>query len=91
MMTESKDENPHGQLVDPPQHHSFAPDRMSIFEQQFSSSILEVVVPDASLEFPSPGANGDTWYNKLKADGGERNTAFFGKVPHSPMSLEHLR
>jgi hypothetical protein len=53
---------------------------MSSFEQQFNSSLLEVVVPDASVEFPTAGSNGDVWYSQLKREAGERSTAFFGKV-----------
>jgi hypothetical protein len=37
-------------------------------------------VPDASVEFPTAGSNGDVWYSQLKREAGERSTAFFGKV-----------
>jgi hypothetical protein len=59
------------------------------YEQQFNSSLLEVIAPDAAVEFPTAGANGDAWYAKLKAETGERTTAFFGEVPyvlHPPRS-----
>jgi hypothetical protein len=51
------------------------------YEQQFNSSLLEVIAPDAAVEFPTAGASGDAWYAELKADTGERTTAFFGEVP----------
>jgi hypothetical protein len=55
-------------------------DSKMAYEQQFNSLLLEVVVPDASIKFPSTGVNGDAWYAQLKADTGERTTAFFGEV-----------
>jgi hypothetical protein len=63
--------------------HSCSSSVMATYEQLFNSSVIEVVVPDASIDFPSPGANGDSWYAQLKGDLGERSTAFIGKVPYS--------
>jgi hypothetical protein len=65
------------------QQHVYRPilfERIASYEQQFNSTLLEVVVPDASVEFPTAGSNGDAWYSQLKREAGERNTAFFGKV-----------
>jgi hypothetical protein len=50
------------------------------YEELFSSSALDVVVPDASLKFPKSGDEIDNWFSRLKTDVLERETAFFGKV-----------
>ncbi|KAH7928893.1 hypothetical protein BV22DRAFT_162664 [Leucogyrophana mollusca] len=48
----------------------------STFEQLFGSCVLELVVPDTSIEFPEQ-ENTDDWLNRLKASYVERKQAFF--------------
>lgn len=60
-----------------------APFGMATFEELFSSSNLEVVVPPTSLDLPALGEDVDQWYAGLSSDPGERDTAFFGKVHYA--------
>jgi hypothetical protein len=46
-------------------------------EQIFSTSELNVVVPDTSLEFP-PESSADEWLGRVKIGKVERKQAFFG-------------
>lgn len=47
------------------------------FEQLFASSVLNVVVPDTSVEYPPEGP-ADEWLKRLAASSVERKQAFFG-------------
>lgn len=51
---------------------------MSVLESLFGSSVLELVVPDTSLEFP-PKTPTDEWLAILKTGALERKQAFFGE------------
>ncbi|KAG5644479.1 hypothetical protein DXG03_008306 [Asterophora parasitica] len=46
------------------------------FEQLFASSVLNVVVPDTSIEYP-PQEPADLWLERLRGSSVERNQAFF--------------
>jgi hypothetical protein len=48
-----------------------------MLEQLFGSSVLDVVIPDTSVEYP-PRTNTDEWLGRLKAGTAERRQAFFG-------------
>jgi len=50
--------------------------RMSALEDLFNSSVLDVAVPDASLEYPD---RGDAWLARLSSEEVNRKQAFFGK------------
>lgn len=54
-----------------------APDGMSL-EEIFSTSELEVVVPDTSFEFPTTSVSVDEWLGRVKIGKVERKQAFFG-------------
>jgi hypothetical protein len=57
---------------------------MSVLEQLFGASVLEVAVPDTSLEYP-PRSSTDEWLTRLSSAETGRKTAFFGTVsPPSP-------
>jgi hypothetical protein len=63
-----------------------------VFEQLVNSSVLDVVVPDTSLEFPSSPV-ADEWLERLKSTSLERNQAFFGVllyVLNSDVLYQHL-
>ena len=58
---------------------------MSTFEELFNTSTLDVIVPVASVGFPTQEQEADAdassaWLNKLDAESIDRKTAFFGKV-----------
>lgn len=48
------------------------------FEHLFASSVLNIVVPDTSIEYP-PQCAPDEWLGRLNASSIERKQAFFGK------------
>lgn len=48
------------------------------FEELFSSCLLEVAVPDTSIEFPE-NALADEWLASLNQPQVDRKQAFFGK------------
>lgn len=48
------------------------------FERLFASSLLNVVVPDTSVEYP-PTGEPDEWLERLKSSSVERKQAFFGE------------
>jgi len=47
------------------------------FEHLFASSVLNVVVPDTSIEYP-PQSTPDSWLARLQSTSVERKQAFFG-------------
>lgn len=51
---------------------------MSVFEELFESAILEVVVPDTSIEFPTQ-SDADEWLGRVQSEEVERKQAFFGE------------
>jgi hypothetical protein len=51
---------------------------MSIFEELFNSAILEVVVPDTSVEFPDASVAADEWLSRVNSQEVDRKQAFFG-------------
>ncbi|KII92192.1 hypothetical protein PLICRDRAFT_36980 [Plicaturopsis crispa FD-325 SS-3] len=52
---------------------------MSLFEHLFNTTLLEVVVPDTSVVFPSQN-EGDEWLEQLKSGPLERKQAFFDEL-----------
>ncbi|KAF7301902.1 hypothetical protein MIND_00756200 [Mycena indigotica] len=50
---------------------------MSVLEQIFGSSELDVVVPDTSLEYPPPQDTADEWLARTRDGSVERTQAFF--------------
>ena len=54
--------------------------RMSSYEDLFESSVLEVIAPPPSLEFPSEytGQKASNWIARLREPLADRKTAFFG-------------
>ena len=54
---------------------------MSGYEDLFESSVLEVIAPPPSLEFPTEyGAEkAQGWIARMRAPLGDRKTAFFGE------------
>lgn len=48
-------------------------------DQIFSTAILNVLVPDTSLEFP-PNASVDKWIAAAQVGGVERRQAFYGQT-----------
>ncbi|KAK0469510.1 TRAPP trafficking subunit Trs65-domain-containing protein [Desarmillaria tabescens] len=63
----------------------------SSFEQLFGSAVLNVVVPDTSVEYP-PSASPDDWLSRLKSPSSERKLAFFDEQMNSYLTvrLSHL-
>lgn len=53
---------------------------MSTFQEIFSTSSLEIVTPDTSIEFPGEKIDADVWLAQLRTPSAERNIAFFGNV-----------
>ena len=53
---------------------------LTMLEELFNSSVLDVVVPDTSVEYP-PNADADDWLMRLKSPTTERKQAFFGVTP----------
>ena len=53
---------------------------MSVLEQIFDSSVLDVAVPDTSLEYPPSNDDADDWLARLSAVEANRKQAFFGRV-----------
>jgi hypothetical protein len=51
---------------------------MSVLEQLFSSSVLDLAVPDTSLEYPPSNIDADNWLEKLSSAETIRKQAFFG-------------
>ena len=51
---------------------------MSVFEELFESTVLEVVVPDTSVDFPTQN-EADEWLRRVQSEAVERKQAFFGK------------
>ena len=47
-------------------------------DQIFSTTVLNLLIPDASLEFP-PTISTDSWLEKARMNAVERRQAFFGK------------
>lgn len=65
---------------------------MSTFEELFNTSTLDVIVPVASVGFPSQERETDadassSWLNRLDAESIDRKTAFFGKVHYIALPL----
>ncbi|KAG5653181.1 hypothetical protein H0H81_001898 [Sphagnurus paluster] len=60
------------------------------FEQLFASSVLNLAVPDTSVEFP-PEGSADEWLRRLHADSVERKQAFFDEQLQAFLTvrLEH--
>ncbi|KAG6872561.1 hypothetical protein C0995_008834 [Termitomyces sp. Mi166 len=56
------------------------------FEQLFASSVLAVVVPDTSVEYPPQGL-ADEWLEKLESGLAERRQAFFDEHLQSFLTL----
>ena len=56
---------------------------MSSYEDLFESSVLEVIAPPPSLEFPSgyTGEKAAEWIARAQGPLGDRKTAFFGASP----------
>ncbi|KAF7291007.1 hypothetical protein HMN09_01279800 [Mycena chlorophos] len=50
---------------------------MSVLEQIFGASELDVIVPDTSLEYPPPAATADEWLTRSRDGSVERTQAFF--------------
>lgn len=54
------------------------------FEELFNLSVLDVVVPTATIGFPSPAQDNpyvdDEWLDNLGEEVTDRKLAFFGKV-----------
>ncbi|KAK0205036.1 TRAPP trafficking subunit Trs65-domain-containing protein [Desarmillaria ectypa] len=63
----------------------------SSFEQLFGSAVLNVVVPDTSVEYP-PSTSPDDWLSRLKSPSSERKLAFFDEQMNSYLTvrLPHL-
>ncbi|KAK0236173.1 TRAPP trafficking subunit Trs65-domain-containing protein [Armillaria nabsnona] len=63
----------------------------SSFEQLFGSAVLNVVVPDTSVEYP-PSTSPDDWLSRLKSPSSERKLAFFDEQMDSYLTvrLPHL-
>lgn len=55
---------------------------MSSYEELFESSVLEVVAPQPSLEFPADyrAEQAQGWIARLRGPSGDRRTAFFGTL-----------
>jgi hypothetical protein len=51
---------------------------MATREQLFNSTVLDVVVPETSLEYP-PQTSVDDWLRRLQDANLERKQAFFGE------------
>jgi len=51
---------------------------MASFEQIFNSSILNLIIPNAILEFPTQDIDQQVWLAKLRSEVVERERAFFG-------------
>jgi len=58
-------------------------------DQIFSTTILNVFVPDTSLEFP-PKTSTDDWLNSIQGNSFERRQAFFGMYDHYVLRLDPL-
>jgi hypothetical protein len=58
----------------------------TMLEELFNSSVLDVVVPDTSVEYP-PSADADDWLMRLKSPTAERKQAFFGVTPFVSLCL----
>ncbi|GLB39687.1 putative TRAPP trafficking subunit Trs65 [Lyophyllum shimeji] len=56
------------------------------FDQLFATSVLNVVVPDTSVEYP-PQRPADEWLGKLEESAVERKQAFFDEQLHSLLTL----
>ncbi len=58
---------------------------MASFEELFNTSVLDVIVPIASVGFPSPDPTdvASKWLDGLDGETIDRKTAFFGKVHYS--------
>jgi len=50
---------------------------MSVFEELFNSAILDVVVPDTSVQFPDQSVV-DEWLSRVSSQQVDRKQAFFG-------------
>ena len=59
-------------------------------DQVFSTSVLNLLIPDTSLQFP-PETSADTWLEKAHTNSIERRQAFFGEplyfVPYSGLFI----
>ncbi|KAJ3517079.1 hypothetical protein NLJ89_g739 [Agrocybe chaxingu] len=58
-------------------------------DQIFSTTVLDVLVPDTSLDFP-PRSPTDEWLAKIKSNATERRQAFFDEQLHSILLL-HIK
>ena len=55
---------------------------MSGYEELFEASVLEVIAPPPSLEFPTDytGERAAEWITRAREPLGDRKTAFFGAL-----------
>ena len=53
---------------------------MSSYEDLFEASVLEVIAPPPSLEFPEDytGERAAEWISRMRSPTGDRKAAFFG-------------
>jgi len=51
---------------------------MSVFEELFNSAILDVLVPDTSVQFPHADDDADEWLSRANNPELDRKQAFFG-------------
>ena len=51
---------------------------MASFKEIVDSSILNVVVPNVVLDFPTKDIEHSAWLSRLRSEGIERERAFFG-------------
>lgn len=63
---------------------------MATFEQIINSSSLDVIVPNATVEFPTKNTDQGAWLQKLTSEESERQRAFFGTSRKSDLSCSLL-
>jgi hypothetical protein len=51
---------------------------MSVFEELFNSAVLDVLVPDTSVQFPHADDDPDEWLSRANNPELDRKQAFFG-------------
>ncbi|KAF7980356.1 hypothetical protein HWV62_38801 [Athelia sp. TMB] len=63
---------------------------MSVFEELFESTVLEVVVPDTSVDFPAQN-EADDWLRRVQSEVVERKQAFFDHADEQLQSMLLIR
>jgi hypothetical protein len=63
---------------------------MATFEQIVNSSTLDVIVPNATVEFPTKDTDHGAWLEKLTSEEAERQRAFFGTSRESDICFSLL-